>query len=159
MFIDLPSSSSMRGMEEANSPDIDSPLIEKKDVLALPDNENTIRLRGLAEAFASSVPEGDFSPADLQDYLLIHKKDPQKAVDGVKSWIDKTYEERKKKDAQQEEQKEARREDKKRERDRFREEVKAAVKGLNGKEDEGKNESEGGDKVEATRKEEPKTEA
>ena len=159
MFIDSPSSSSLRGMEEANSPIVDSPLIEKKDVLALPDDDNTIRLRGLAQEFASSVVEGDFSPADLQDYLLIHKKDPQKAVDEIKSWMENVYEERKKKDSQQEEQKEARREEKKRERDRFREEVKAAVQGLNGDEDEGKKDGKAEDKVKATKNEEPKTQS
>ncbi|KAJ9608510.1 hypothetical protein H2200_007498 [Cladophialophora chaetospira] len=142
MFIDLPTSSSLRGMEEASTPIASIEEAEKqKDGFALPDDEETIRLRNLAKSFAASVPEGDFSPADLQDYLLIHKKNPQKAVDEVKNWMEKTFEERKKKEEEQEEQKEARREEKKRERDRFREEVKAAVKGLSS-EDEGKKEGE-----------------
>src|ERR1700761_394310 len=112
MFIDLPTSSGLRGMEEASSPTTSAEDEKTKDKLNLPDDERSVHVRGLAKEFASQVPEGDFSPADLQDYLLIHKKDPQKAVDEVKIWMVKVYEERKRKDVEQEEQKEARREEK-----------------------------------------------
>lgn len=42
---------------------------------------------GLAEKFADQVPEGRFSPADLQDYIVLHKDQPQVAVDEVGAWV------------------------------------------------------------------------
>ncbi|EXJ63797.1 hypothetical protein A1O7_00132 [Cladophialophora yegresii CBS 114405] len=147
MFIDMPTSSSLRGMEEAAGPNTPTEDEKPKDDLRLRNDEETTRLRGLADAFAALVPEDDFSPADLQDYLLMHKKDPQKAVDEVKSWMENVHEERKRKDAEQKVQKEAWREEKRKERDRFREEIKAAVKGLSSEEDEGKRGGEQDDKA------------
>jgi mitochondrial chaperone BCS1 len=146
MFIDLSTSSSLRGIEESIAPAPASGSdSEKQPCLNLPDDEKTAHVRTLAKSFAAQVREGDFSPADLQDYLLIHKKDPEKAVGEVQGWMEKVYEERKKKDEEQQGQKEARREEKKRERERFREEVKAAVKGLSGEEDS-EREIKGGEK-------------
>ena len=133
----------MRGMEEAITSPLHPVVLETEKSLSLPDDETTTRLRNLAKQFADQVPEGDFSPADLQDYLLIHKKDPEKAVIEVKAWMEKVYQERKKKDEEQEGQKEARREEKKRERDRFQEEVKKAVRGLSTSEDEGGKDAKG----------------
>lgn len=51
-------------------------------------------LRQLSKAFADAIPEFEFSPADLQDYLLIHKSDAQKAVDQVGAWKEAKYRER-----------------------------------------------------------------
>ncbi|OCT53171.1 mitochondrial chaperone BCS1 [Cladophialophora carrionii] len=148
MFIDLPTSASLRGMEEAAGPVTPTEDEKPKDELGLRDHgEETTRLRGLAEAFAALVPEDDFSPADLQDYLLMHKKDPQKAVDEAKGWMEKVYEERKRKSEEQKEQKEAWREEKRKDIDRFREEVKAAVRGLSSEEDEAKQGRERDDKA------------
>ncbi|RVX70570.1 hypothetical protein B0A52_05221 [Exophiala mesophila] len=52
------------------------------------------QLRQLSKAFADAVPDFDFSPADLQDYLLMHKSDAQKAVDQVGAWREEKYQER-----------------------------------------------------------------
>ena len=90
--------------------------------MELVDDETTAHLRTMAKDFATKIPEGEFSPADLQDYLLVHKKDPQQAVSEVQKWMEKAHEERKKKEDDLEVEREARREEKKRERDRFREE-------------------------------------
>ncbi|KIW73892.1 hypothetical protein PV04_01973 [Phialophora macrospora] len=138
MFIDLSTPSSLRGMEEASASSTPTEDEKAEDEFGLPNGTDTMQVRGLAKDFAALVPEGDFSPADLQDYLLIHKKDPQKAVDEAKSWMEKADEERKRKNEEQKEQKEAWREEKRKERDRFREEVKAAVMGLSSEEDEAK---------------------
>lgn len=151
MFIDLPTPASLRGMEEATTPAIETEKLPSLP-FTLPDDAESARLRGLAADFAAEVPEGDFSPADLQDYLLIHKKNPAKAVESVKEWMEKVYEERRRKDEEQEEQKEFRRAEKRKQRDRFREEVKAAVQGLNSEsaaasEDEGKKEKQESEKV------------
>jgi chaperone BCS1 len=42
----------------------------------------------LATAFADALPEGVFSPAEIQGYLLTRKKDPLKAVVEVVAWRD-----------------------------------------------------------------------
>ncbi|OQU96598.1 hypothetical protein CLAIMM_02656 [Cladophialophora immunda] len=145
MYLDLPTGSSLRGIEEAaaaaatntaTAPAPSSDSDTEKRNLELPDDMETARLRGLAQKFASLIPEGDFSPADLQDYLLIHKKDPEEALDELPQWMEKIYEERKRKEEEKEEEREGKREKNREERRRFREEVKRAVKGVEGDEDE-----------------------
>lgn len=42
----------------------------------------------IATEFAERVPNGQFSPAELQGFLLKRKKDPRKAVDEVGPWVD-----------------------------------------------------------------------
>ncbi|KAJ5475175.1 hypothetical protein N7539_008241 [Penicillium diatomitis] len=54
------------------------------------------RIASLAEDFASLVPSGVFSPAEIQGYLLKHKDRPERAIEQVKDWV---TEERKKKNA------------------------------------------------------------
>jgi len=44
-------------------------------------------LRALAREFAARVPEGMFSPAELQGFLLKRKKDPRKACEEVEKWV------------------------------------------------------------------------
>jgi chaperone BCS1 len=40
-----------------------------------------------AEKFAEQVPEGEFSPAELQGFLLKRKKDRKKAVEDIGAWV------------------------------------------------------------------------
>jgi chaperone BCS1 len=54
-------------------------------------------LETLARQFGELVPDHIFSPADLQDFLLTRRKDPQRAVDELEEWKVKTVEERAKK--------------------------------------------------------------
>jgi mitochondrial chaperone BCS1 len=144
MFIDLPTTSSSRAELDSSSDPALLSTSEKSgftDLLAsLPDDETTKALRNLARTFAERIPPGDFSPADLQDYLLIHKKSPQNAVENVQSWIEKVYEERKKKADEVEAEREGRREERMREKERFSREVREAVRGLESEQakDEGK---------------------
>jgi chaperone BCS1 len=42
----------------------------------------------LATAFADALPEGVFSPAEIQGFLLTQKKDPLKALSDVGAWRD-----------------------------------------------------------------------
>ena len=51
-------------------------------------------LARLAVSFASKIPSGEFSPAQLQGYLLMHKYRPDKAIDNVYSWIQYEREEK-----------------------------------------------------------------
>lgn len=46
------------------------------------------QLKSIAAEFASQIPDGRFSPAELQGFLLKRKKDPRKAVDEVGHWVD-----------------------------------------------------------------------
>ncbi|OJJ57999.1 hypothetical protein ASPSYDRAFT_69161 [Aspergillus sydowii CBS 593.65] len=43
-----------------------------------------------AREFAAKVPEGEFTPAEIQGYLLNHKTDPEGAIEGVEKWIEET---------------------------------------------------------------------
>ncbi|KAL4874059.1 hypothetical protein BDV12DRAFT_158962 [Aspergillus spectabilis] len=45
-----------------------------------------------AEKFAENVPEGEFSPAEIQGYLLHHKTDPEGAIEGAQKWVVETRE-------------------------------------------------------------------
>ena len=38
--------------------------------------------------FASHIPDNEFTTAELQGYLLLHRKSPQSAVDNVEKWIE-----------------------------------------------------------------------
>lgn len=44
-------------------------------------------LQVIATEFADRVPDGQFSPAELQGFLLKRKKDPRKAVEEVGPWV------------------------------------------------------------------------
>jgi len=49
-------------------------------------------LQELAERFANLVPEGKFSPAEVQNFLITRKKDPQRAMNEVEKWRDELLE-------------------------------------------------------------------
>ncbi|KAK4166462.1 BCS1 N terminal-domain-containing protein [Cladorrhinum sp. PSN259] len=60
----------------------------------------------LAQEFASKIPDGEFSPAEIQGYLLKNKRDPQRAVDGADEWIVEARKEKVKKEQEEKEKKE-----------------------------------------------------
>ncbi|KAK9774287.1 putative BCS1 N terminal-domain-containing protein [Seiridium cardinale] len=45
-------------------------------------------LPGIASKFAEKIPEGKFSPAEIQGYLLKRKKHPLKALEEVDKWVE-----------------------------------------------------------------------
>ena len=51
--------------------------------------EKTPSLEEIAAEFASKLPDGEFTPAEIQGFLLVHKKEPKKAVAEVEAWRDK----------------------------------------------------------------------
>ena len=55
------------------------------------------KLRALAETFADHIPEGKFSPAEIQGFLLTRKKEPQRALEQVEEWKDAVLEAKEKK--------------------------------------------------------------
>jgi mitochondrial chaperone BCS1 len=58
-------------------------------------------IAALADRFADLVPNEEFSPAQLQDYILLHKNQPQRAVDEVETWIKEHNEEKARLDAEE----------------------------------------------------------
>lgn len=130
MYVDLPSTSPPwdENVDEKGLPDQSRP--DKKITTATPaaESEDSARLRTLAKKFAELIPEHDFSPADLQDFLLMHKKDAAKAVQSLPEWMEHTHEERQKKEDDKEEDRAARRNAKRQKMRQFRAEIKRAVK-------------------------------
>lgn len=49
-------------------------------------------LQPLAERFAEILPEGRFSPAEVQNFLIARKKDPYKALEEIEAWRDEVLE-------------------------------------------------------------------
>jgi hypothetical protein len=56
-----------------------------------------VSLAELAEEFAALVPEGEFSAAELQGYLLTCKWDPMSSVEGFPAWMARERAEREEK--------------------------------------------------------------
>lgn len=68
------------------------------------------RIKTCAEEFALQIPDHEFSPADLQEFLLVHKRCPEDAVRGVEGWKSEILADRRKKDEERMGEKEAWRE-------------------------------------------------
>ena len=58
------------------------------------DEKATQMLRDNSIAFAEQLPEEEFTTAELQGYLLSHKKDPGGAVKDLMEWIESERAER-----------------------------------------------------------------
>ncbi|KAI1455058.1 BCS1 N terminal-domain-containing protein [Annulohypoxylon moriforme] len=74
---------------------------EKKKRLA----DEDARINALAEEFSAKIPTHEFSPAELQGYLMKHKRNPQRAVEGVEEFIEQTRKDRKEKQLKEAEEK------------------------------------------------------
>jgi len=62
-----------------------------------PPSPASLNLQHLGKVFAESLPEGKFSPAEIQGFLLTRKKEPEKALAEVKKWRDALLEAKEKK--------------------------------------------------------------
>ncbi|KAI1141574.1 BCS1 N terminal-domain-containing protein [Hypoxylon sp. FL0543] len=62
------------------------------------------RVNALAEEFATKIPAHEFSPAELQGFLLKYKRDAQAAVANAEEFIEKTRKDRKKKQLEEAEE-------------------------------------------------------
>ncbi|KAK8907028.1 hypothetical protein QC760_004297 [Botrytis cinerea] len=58
--------------------------------------EDEERIAKLAKLFSEKVPEAKFSPAEIQGYLLKHKRNAENAVEGAEKWLEKEIEKLKK---------------------------------------------------------------
>lgn len=61
----------------------------------------------MSEEFANAVPEGQFSPAEIQGFLLRFKRCPRKALAQVEVWVQEVFAEREKNKKKEELQGEA----------------------------------------------------
>ncbi|KAL4816560.1 BCS1 N terminal-domain-containing protein [Aspergillus spinulosporus] len=50
------------------------------------------QIRVWAAAFAERIPAGEFTPAEIQGYLLNHKTDPEGAIEGATRWVEEVKE-------------------------------------------------------------------
>lgn len=66
--------------------------------------ETRARVDKLALQFAEKLPAQEFSPAEVQGLLLIHKRDPEGAIAALPKWIEDTRREKKEKEVQEAEQ-------------------------------------------------------
>ncbi|KAK0629188.1 BCS1 N terminal-domain-containing protein [Bombardia bombarda] len=53
----------------------------------------------LAEEFAAKIPAGEFSPAEIQGFLLKNKRDPDAATAGADKWVEDTRREKKERES------------------------------------------------------------
>ncbi|KAK1836709.1 BCS1 N terminal-domain-containing protein [Podospora conica] len=63
------------------------------------------RVEVLAGEFAAKVPAHEFSPAELQGYLMKNKKNPEAAVEGAAEWVVATRKDKKEKELKESEDK------------------------------------------------------
>jgi hypothetical protein len=68
-------------MDETAKGDVEAPVM----VMGV-HGLNKEEVRSLAKEFAGLVPEGKISPAEVQNFLIARKKDPQKALVEVEAW-------------------------------------------------------------------------
>jgi chaperone BCS1 len=54
------------------------------------------KLEAMAEQFANSLPDKMFSPAEIQGFLLMHKREPRKALEAAAAWKEEVLEAKKK---------------------------------------------------------------
>ncbi|KAI0887980.1 BCS1 N terminal-domain-containing protein [Annulohypoxylon maeteangense] len=89
---------------------------EKKKMLAVED----ARISALAKEFSAKVPTHEFSPAELQGYLMKHKRHPQRAVENVEEFIEQTrkdHKEKRLKEAEEKRKEEAKRKEEQEKKD------------------------------------------
>jgi chaperone BCS1 len=67
-------------------------------------------LADLAAAFANGVPQGEFSAAELQGFLLRCKWDPERALSGLAEWVEEVRSDRLARTAHKENERRKRRE-------------------------------------------------
>ncbi len=101
------------------------------------------RAEALAGEFAAKVPAHEFSPAELQGYLMRHKRNAEAAVANVDEFVETTRRDRKEKELKEAEKKRKAEEAKKEEEEKKKEKEKAEEEDKKKKvEEEGKKKAE-----------------
>jgi chaperone BCS1 len=107
------------------------------------------RVEQLAELFADRIPAHEFSPAEIQGYLLKNKRNPDAAVAGAEDWVVEARKEKQEKELREAEEK------RKEEEEKEGEKAKAEKDGDHKKEDSESGEdtdSDGGEKKKKKKK-------
>lgn len=82
-----------------------------REILRFPaDFPDDKELATLATEFAAKIPEGLFSPAEVQGLLLKHKKEPRKAVANAEAWVETAKTEKRLREQKEREAEKARKE-------------------------------------------------
>ncbi|GAB1315794.1 Mitochondrial chaperone BCS1 [Madurella fahalii] len=68
-------------------------------------DEIIAKVDALAKQFASKIPAHEFSPAEIQGFLLKNKRSPENAVEGAEQWVADTRKEKKEKELKEAEEK------------------------------------------------------
>ncbi|KAK3381374.1 BCS1 N terminal-domain-containing protein [Podospora didyma] len=111
--------------EEKQKADKEAEAKKKKD-------EIIARVNVLADQFAAKIPAHEFSPAEIQGFLLKNKRNPEGAVEGAEQWVIDTRKEKKekelkdaqdKRDAEEKAKKEAEEKKKEEEEEKAKEEA------------------------------------
>ncbi|EAQ85121.1 hypothetical protein CHGG_09135 [Chaetomium globosum CBS 148.51] len=105
--------------------------------------ETIARVEVLAGEFAAKIPAHEFSPAEIQGFLLKNKRHPEKAVAGAEEWVVATRKEKKEKELKEAEEKREAEKKAKEEEEKKKEEEE---------EKEKKKEKKGGKKKRASKK-------
>ncbi|KAF3390754.1 putative mitochondrial chaperone BCS1-B [Talaromyces pinophilus] len=68
-----------------------SPSISISSPIKLPtlsfDTHTKDEIAAMAERFADAIPAGEFTPAEIQGHLLLHKKNPMHAIEDAELWV------------------------------------------------------------------------
>ncbi|KAL2755878.1 hypothetical protein ACRALDRAFT_1064106 [Sodiomyces alcalophilus JCM 7366] len=86
-------------------------------------------IEALSRDFAAKIPEHEFSPAEIQGFLMRHKRDPAAAIELTEEWVTETRKQRKEKEIKEaEEKREAEKKAEKKEAEKKEAEKKEAEK-------------------------------
>jgi chaperone BCS1 len=99
---------------------------QKQEAMATRRAELTARVEVLSKEFSEKMPELEFSPAEIQGYLLKNKRDPESANQGVEEWVVTTRNEKQARDVEdkakaEEEKQKAEEEEKKKKKNKKKE--------------------------------------
>lgn len=141
IFAPLEGDSSAKRPAAENAPDADEVLKRLAADKASRD-ETVAKVERLAEEFAAKIPPHEFSPAELQGFLMKSKRNPEGAVAGAEAWMVETRKEKaenKLKEAEKQrkrEEEEKRKADKKKKKNKERKKSKSKSKKSRRKDDE-----------------------
>ena len=78
---------------------------KQREEAARKKEETLARIESLAVKFAARIPAHEFSPAEIQGWLLKNKRDPEAAVEGAENWVENARKEKKNKEKEEAEEK------------------------------------------------------
>ena len=78
---------------------------KKAEEAARHKEEVTAQVKVLAEQFAAKIPAHEFSPAEIQGFLLKNKRTPERAVETAEEWVVEARKEKKEKELKEAEEK------------------------------------------------------